>query len=145
MGISIQQGMGGGGLAAATQAEMEAASSTSVASSPGRQHFHPGHPKCWAYVTVSGGTPTLQASFNITSITDTGAGQLTITIATDFSSANWASSISVDPETNANGERLPGYSSKASGSILLEYRESSTGNSFRDPTAWDFIGFGDQA
>ena len=29
----------------ATQAQMETATSTAVLTSPGRQHFHPGHPK----------------------------------------------------------------------------------------------------
>ena len=77
----------------ATQAEMEAASSTTVFSSPGRQHFHPGHPKCWAMVTVAAGVPTLETSYNITSITDTAVGRLTVTIATDFSTANWPSFV----------------------------------------------------
>lgn len=74
---------------AASQAEMEAGVSTAVFSTPGRQHFNPGHPKCLGKVTYAGGTPTLQTSYNITSITDVGVGELTFTIATDFSSVHW--------------------------------------------------------
>ena len=74
----------------ATQAEQETATSTTTAVSPGRQQFHPSAAKVWAYVTVSGGTPTLAASYNVSSITDTSAGNVTITIDTDFSSANYA-------------------------------------------------------
>lgn len=76
--------------AAATQAEQETASATNVYVSPGRQQFHPGHPKAWGFVTMTGGVPTLAASYNITSITDTGVGVITVTIATDFSSASYS-------------------------------------------------------
>lgn len=73
----------------ATQAEMEAATSNTVAVTPGRAVSHPGMAKVWAYITVSGGTPSLDASYNVTSITDTSPGNVTVTIATDFSSANY--------------------------------------------------------
>jgi len=64
-------GVYGQGVPAATQADMEAGTSTTTFVTPGTQHFHPGHPKCWGKATVSGGTPTLQTSYNVTSITDT--------------------------------------------------------------------------
>src|SRR5690606_23212563 len=54
----------------ASQAEMEAATALDRVVSPGRMHHHPGVAKFWAFVTVSGGTPTLQKSYNVTSITD---------------------------------------------------------------------------
>lgn len=76
-------------LQAASQADMETATSTTAAVTPGRTQYHPGVCKCWAYITVSGGTPSLDASHNVTSITDTSAGNVTVTIATDFSSANY--------------------------------------------------------
>src|SRR3990167_4959415 len=84
------------GAVVATQANMETGTATDLLVSPGRQAFHPGHPKCWAMVTVSGGTPTLQTSFNIASITDTATGRLTVTIATDFSSANCCCNVSTE-------------------------------------------------
>ena len=76
-------------LQASTQAEMETATATTSAVTPGRVQNHPGVAKVWAYITVSGGTPSLDASYNVTSITDTSAGNVTVTIATDFSSANY--------------------------------------------------------
>src|SRR5512139_2359095 len=36
------------GSMVATQADQETATSTAVVVTPGRQHFHPGHPKCWS-------------------------------------------------------------------------------------------------
>ena len=125
----------------ATQAEMEAASSTTVFSSPGRQHFHPGHPKCWGYATVAAGVPTLQTSYNITSITDTATGIITFTIATDFSTANWCGLGFVEDSSN---DRTLAGSSKSAGSIVLTFFDiTDVGN--QDPAAWNFMGLGDQA
>lgn len=120
----------------ATQSDMETGTSTSLVSTPGRQHFHPGHPKFWAWVSQSGATPSLTTSYNVTSITDTNTGQLTVTIATDFSSADWCCLA-----TAANG--LTGMSisqhTKAAGSVLVSFNGS-------DPaTGWNVMGLGDQA
>lgn len=79
----------GAGLLAATQAEQEAGSSTTVGTTPGRQHHHPSALKFWCALKQTG-TQTVLASYNVTSITDGGVGYTTVTIATDFSSANWA-------------------------------------------------------
>ena len=79
-----------GNAAAATQTELEAASAANVYSSPGRQQFHPGHPKAWVNFNSAG---TIAASYNITSITDTGTGDWTVNIATDFSTSNYAGII----------------------------------------------------
>jgi len=96
--------------------------------------------KCWAYVTVSGGTPTLQASENITSITDTDVGQLTITIATDFSSVNWVSVVTCSA-TDMIG--TASFASKATGSQLLAARDIDT-SALADPSSYNFVGFGAQ-
>jgi hypothetical protein len=96
--------------------------------------------KCWAYVTVSGGTPTLQTSENITSITDTDVGQLTITIATDFSSVNW---VSVNTCSGTDAVGTVSFASKAAGSHLLAARDIDT-HALVDPTSYNFVGFGVQ-
>lgn len=77
-----------GGASAATQSDQETATSTTTYVSPGRQQYHPGHPKFWGRFAGSG--TTITSSFNVTSIANTGVGLYTITIATDFSNANWA-------------------------------------------------------
>lgn len=52
-------------LSAATQAEMEAVSSTTAAVTPGRQHFHPAIPKFVGAMTSLGSSPpTITAFFN---------------------------------------------------------------------------------
>lgn len=74
---------------AATQADQEAATSTTTYVSPGRQQYHPSANKTWAYVTFSGGTPSIAASYNVTSLTDNGAGNTNVNLTVAFSSANY--------------------------------------------------------
>ncbi len=113
-------------LQVATQAEMEAASSTTAAVSPGRTQYHPGVAKVWAYVTVSGGTPTLAASYGVTSITDTSAGNVTVTFSTAFSSANYAA---VAQAVTAGGaaHMASVKTGQATGSLVVRTALSSTG------------------
>lgn len=132
---------GGGAGTAATQAQQEAGSSTTVFTSPGRQQFHPSAAKFWAYVTVSGGVPTLVTSYNVTSITDAGVGQLTVTIATDFSTANWAGVLGTS-DTGSNSRTLE-ITSKASGSVGIQCIASGGGTSDA-LDAYNVAGFGDQ-
>jgi len=75
--------------AAATQAQMEAASVTDAYVSPGRIKYDPGVFKGFAYITFSGGTPTATDSQNVSSIADKGTGETRIYWDTDFDSANY--------------------------------------------------------
>lgn len=138
------------GFVAAAQSDQETATSTILPVTPGRQHFHPSAAKCWAYVTVSAGSPTLQTSYNITSITDTATGQLTVTIATDFSSANWSPQMAVQYASttiNADNMRIGHIrsGSQAAGTIILECWDNGGVTAAADPSAWSFEGYGDQA
>lgn len=130
-----------GSTAAASAGSMETATSTNQFVTPGNQQRHPGHPKYWTYVTVSGGTPTAQVSYNLTSITDAGVGILTTTIATDFSSVNWAPFGALG--TAAGNEIILNYNSIAAGTINFESNNRVSGNA-EDPTSWAVGGLGDQ-
>lgn len=127
-------------LAYATQAEQETATAVDKIVTPGRQHFHPSAAKFWAYVTVSGGTPTLVASYNVTSITDSGVGVLTVTIAADFSSANWAGWVT--GQISGSSARIFFTSTKTTGSGL--YVAIDFALAAQDPIWWEVGGFGDQ-
>jgi hypothetical protein len=128
----------------ASVAEMETGTATDRVVVPGRQHRHPAHPKAWGVVTVSGGTPTLAASYNIFSITDTAVGRLTVTIDVDFSSTNYAI---IGTALGSSGSDLRAVTvsqgSQAVGSFELSC--NTAGGSLSDPTAWFFALFGDQA
>ena len=127
---------------AATQTQQEAATSNVVFTTPANQHYHPGHPKAWAYVSVSGGTPNLDRSYNTTSITDTGVGKLTWTIATDFSDAFWSSPWSIEDSSGVINS-MYGLNTKAVGSA--DYHCEVLGIGFTDPTAWNLLALGDQS
>lgn len=73
----------------ATQADMEAGSSTAVYVTPGRQHFHPGVAKAWVNWN---GTTTINSDYGVTSVSNPATGKYTITFDTAFSSSNfvWA-------------------------------------------------------
>ena len=74
----------------AVQSEMETATDVARAVVPGRQHFHPAHPKAWARVAYSGGVPAASRSHNVTSITDTGTGNALMNLTTAMSDGNGA-------------------------------------------------------
>lgn len=72
----------------ASQADMEAATSTTTAVNPANTKYHPGVAKAW--VNFNGtGTVAIRQSYNVTSITDQGAGAYTINFTTAMSSANY--------------------------------------------------------
>src|SRR3990167_2184194 len=131
----------------ATQAEMEAGTSTTVVVSPGRQHFHPSAAKFWVKQTPGA---VNAASYNITSVADTAAGVAVITIATDFSSASWCCQCSCESTsdtmtvTNLKTVRI-GLGDQAAGTVSIEVHDFTAITAvLEDPTAWHVMGFGDQ-
>lgn len=92
--------------AAASQATMESASSTTDFTTPGRQHFHPAHPKSWFNADISSGTPSLDQSHGISSLGDDGAGRVQVNQSTAFSTTTYGafffvrstSTVSVAPQ-----------------------------------------------
>jgi len=97
----------------ASQAEQETGSATDKVVTPGRQHFHPSAAKAWVTFNNAG---TIAASYNVTSVTRNSAGNYTITIANDFSSAAYAITTAVQHSTiSAQSQIL----SQAAGSFVL--------------------------
>jgi hypothetical protein len=79
-----------GGPSAATQAEQETGTSTTVYVSPGRQQFHVSAAKAWVRWDDAATVPTIAVSYNVTSLTDNGTGDTTVNFTTSFSTANYA-------------------------------------------------------
>lgn len=137
---------GASGLAAASQTDQETSTSNTVAVTPGTQQFHPSAAKFWARCNSTG---TLSESYNVTSRTDNGVGDITITIATDFSTSTWAAFIwgaTTLPANNTNAVRIPGITSQAAGTIRSAvYDLTAAAPALKDPdTSYNFFGFGDQ-
>jgi hypothetical protein len=132
---------------AASQAEQEAATSTTKFVTPGRQGFNPAACKAWL---KAGTTGNILASLNIASLTDSGPGVLTITIGTDFSSVDYACCVSVQATATtwavANARECHVRSGTiAAGSVAVDcIDKTATTNLVKDPTTWHVIMFGDQ-
>lgn len=124
-------------IGTATQAEMEAASSTSVAVTPGRQQNHPGMVKFRVRADAAG---NISESYNVTSITDTGTGRLTVTIATDFSNATWNGFGNA--ESGGTRVVLIATGTYAAGTVEFACRDELT--NLNDPVSWSVGGIGDQ-
>jgi len=122
---------------AATQTEMEAASSNTVFATPSNMKWHPGIAKAWLKCDAAG---AIQVSHNITSITDNGTGDVTVTIATDFSSADFAP-VATPISGGATFVHI-NPSGLAAGSFNALCRNDA--GSATDPSNWSFVCFGDQ-
>ena len=127
------------GLSAATQAEMESASSTTVAATPGRAHFHPGAVKYWVHFNIDG---TINTSYNVTSVTDGGVGNHTVNIGTDFSGASWCAISCQD----GGGSLCNPSQTIAAGTVQITWPAGDTPFALTDPGIGVFsMGLGDHA
>lgn len=72
----------------AAQSDMETATSTALFVTPGRQRFHPAHPKAW--VNFNGtGTVAIREDYQVSSITDNGTGDYTVNFDVNFANTNY--------------------------------------------------------
>jgi hypothetical protein len=133
----------------AVQAEMEAGTDVLRAVTPGRFHFHPAACKCWGKAAGAG---TLTASYNVTSVTDTGTGRLGVNIATDFSSTGYTIVTSVASVSTAltvasvdNGGLIRNASQAAGVFEIWNYDDTATTHVAQDPETYFWDCFGDQA
>jgi hypothetical protein len=127
------------GTSAATQAEQETGSSTTVMVTPGRQQYHPSANKWWAKWDDSSTTPA--ASYNVTSVSDDGTGDSTVTIATDFSSGNWMATAMFN---ESSGGQIMLLGAQAAGTQRYLCKNLSGTISARDPSSFYGGGWGDQ-
>lgn len=98
--------------------------------------------KGWAMITWTAGTPALNASYNVSSIVDTGTGDVQILWNTDFSSVNYAViAVALDP--GGTDPFICSPVSQAAGSVNIRIRNRSAG-ALTDPTSIYVVAFGDQ-
>lgn len=127
---------------ASSQSDQETATSAVAFVTPSVQQFHPSASKAWLYSLYSAGVPQMSASYNITSITDTGTGIATVNIATDFSSANYSVSIGQNRDNTTTTGYAPIVYTLAAGSFKVSLTDASGVNA--DPYAFHALCFGDQ-
>ena len=129
----------------ATQAQMEAATSTTVALNPANTRFHPGVAKAWVCFNGTG-TVAIRASYNVTSITDNGTGDYTVNFTSAMSSSSYCVVTGAEPEA-ANPTHMRQSSVYGSGrtTTSVRLRTGGLGNStdFLDVAGVDVVIFGD--
>jgi hypothetical protein len=136
--VAYQKADGGtlsGISTAASQAQMEAASSNAVAATPGTMNWHPGVAKAFLKCDAAG---TINASHGVTSITDAGVGLLRVTWSTAFSSVNYSQVMS--PESS--GGLFLHVENQLT--TLTDSSSRDTAGTLTDPTKWFVCAFGDQ-
>jgi len=96
--------------------------------------------QAWARVTVSGGTPTLRSNYNVSSVADTAANQVTITWDTDFASDDYCVVTSWVQNTGAYSHL--NVITQAAGYVVLE-GTNQVGNP-TEPLTWFVMAIGAQ-
>ena len=129
-----------GGPSQANQAALEAETNEDTYLAPDLAHFGPWAAKAWA--KVDGAGTTVDASYNITDTTDNNVGDLTVNIATDFSSADWAQMVLVNQAADTHHTFVS--FTQLAGTFGAKSDETHAGTSV-DPQDYWFAGFGDHA
>lgn len=88
----------------ATQADMEAASSTTALVTAGRARFHPGASKAWVSFVARGtdGACTISSSHNVTGVSRSGAGTYIVTFTNAMSSTAYVAVGTVQTTIGSN-------------------------------------------
>jgi hypothetical protein len=128
-----------GRIEIAVQSEMETGTSTTLAVTPGRQLYHPTHPKAWGKAGITG---SITADVGITSVTDNGTGDITWTWDTAFSSANYCP---LGTSFHAGGAAVRDAVVVAQATTTVRVETTDAGGSKSDPDTAHFISaLGDQ-
>jgi len=108
----------------ATQANMEAASATDVFVPPGRQHFHPGHPKAGGNLNGTGTPAFRSGDYGMGAVTDNGTGLYTVAFDTAFADTNyWLTGwgrLDIDSTIHMGALTANSTGTKAAGSISVK-------------------------
>lgn len=151
MGATAATSSSPGLVELADQAEMEAGTDTTRAVTPAMLRYHIGVVKFSVKVGITGnilGPAAGPAGHNVTSVTDGGLGDLTVTIADDFSGTGWVAGVAVSASSAtlslANNRHPTIYNaSQAAGSVRVECRDSAATPARADPEFWYVFGLGD--
>jgi hypothetical protein len=126
----------------ATQATMEAAASVAAMVTPGRQHFHPAHPKVVAKFGVTG---NLLLDVNVSSITDNGTGDASVNLDTNFNSTTtMCALVSTQRGTPSSVNVCERITLYEVGKVTVNAEDSDNENPI-DPTTWTVAVWGDYA
>lgn len=122
----------------ASQTFMEAGTLNNVFVTPAVAQFHPSAAKFWVKCDVAA---AIQSSYNVTSVTDVGTGQLVINITNGFSSTNW---VCLAQAYGAPSRIITANSNSAQATNTIKLSCASAGTTYADPVNWFAAGYGDR-
>ena len=123
----------------ATQAQMEAETASAIYVPPDLVKNSPGVAKVYCGIALAG---TLNAgSYNVASVTDTGLGDRTIVIATDFSNTDYVPLSNIMLVLASVNEYWSSFDTLAVGSVRHTIENQNDAN---DDIATSVVMFGDQ-
>lgn len=126
---------------AATQAQQEAATSTTTYVSPGTQKYGPSAAKAFCSFNGSGTPAMLGTPYNFSStITDNAQGDWTLTFSSNLSGTNYCV-VATTNDVTGSGVAV-NVTSKSASQIRLKARQTDTQGAV-DPTWVDVVVFGD--
>ena len=127
------------GPSQADQAALEGETNEDTYAPPDLIKHSPGVAKVYVKFNASG---TIQGTaYNTTSVADNGTGDWTVTIATDFSSANWACSCTIETPFTRSAN-IASSGGQAAGT--LQVRSTDNNGTMSDGVYMHVIGLGDQ-
>ena len=127
------------GPSQADQAALEGETNEDTYAPPDLIKYSPGVAKFYVKFNASG---TIQGTaYNTTSVADNGTGDWTVTIATDFSSANWACSCTIETGYTRSAN-IASSGGQAAGT--LQVRSTDNNGTLSDGVFMHVIGLGDQ-
>jgi hypothetical protein len=121
----------------AVQSEMETGTDVVRAVVPGRQKYHPMHPKAWALVLANG---TIVVGSGITGVVANSTGDWTVTMTTAMSTANYGV---IATATSATGVLVMQCNARTNTTVFT-LKCQTGGGSDADPTEFTVMVFGDQ-
>jgi hypothetical protein len=124
------------GLRVASAAEMEAATSLLRHVPPGRQHFHPGHPKAWG--RAAGDGTLVSGSYNVASVVRNSTGNYTVALTNAMANTNYVAKADVAEATN-NRSAAAAVATTSTFTVITS--QNTTGNLI--DAAFSFEVFGD--
>lgn len=126
-------------VTAAVKADQTTATSTTVAVVPGVQQYHPSAAKAW--VNFTGASGTINASYNVASVSRSGAGNYTVNFTTAFADTNYAC-VATAEDISTNEFMKTGTTGKTTTAIPVLALSSFSATA--DPAKVNVICFGNQ-
>lgn len=125
----------------AVKADQTTSTSTTVPVNPAVQQFHPSAAKAW--VTITGSTGAIQASYNVSGVVRNSAGDYTITFTTAFANANYAVLITGEQASLvSNGGAFSRVANGSRTTTTVQIQMFTTSVGVADPTTAHVAMFG---